>query len=118
MLTAGLIRFLWRYIALLGIQPDASTCCCCGKKIEDGAFFNVAENGFCCKTCAQNKSPLEISQNGIEYLSGISSLSPKDARKIHFYKESVSSVKQLVFFLIENACGTELVSLKTGAGIL
>ena len=116
--TAGLIRFLWRYLAILGMQPDASTCCYCGKKIEGGAFFNIAENGFCCKNCTQNKSPLEITQNGIEYLSAISNLSPKDARKIPFYKESVSSVKQLVFYLIENACGTELVSLKTGAGIL
>lgn len=116
--TAGLIRFLWRYLALLGVQPDASVCCCCGKKIENGASFNVAENGFYCKNCTQNKNPLEIPQNGIEYLSGISSLSPKEARKIPFYRESVSSVKQLIFYLIENACGSELVSLKTGAGIL
>ena len=115
---AGLIRFLWRYLALLGIQPDAANCCCCGRKIENGAVFNVAENGFFCRNCAQNKSPLEIPQNGIEYVSGISSLSPKDARKVPFFKESVSSVKQLIYFLIENACETELVSLKTGRGIL
>lgn len=116
--TAGLIRFLWRYLALLGIQPESSVCCCCGKKIQDGAFFNFAENGFLCRNCAQSKNPLEIPQNGIEYLSAVSVLSPKEARKIPLSRESVSAVKQLVFYLMENACGSELVSLKTGAGIL
>lgn len=115
---AGLIRFLWRYLALMGIQPEAENCCRCGKKITDGAVFNAAENGFCCRSCAQKPSGFEIPQNGIEYLNAISELSPKEARNAVLFKESVSSVKQILYYLTENACGTELTSLKTSAGIL
>lgn len=117
-ITAGLIRFLWRYLELMGVQPDAENCCHCGEKFRTGASWNPSENGFCCNYCNQKKTPASVPQNGMEYLSSITKLPPKDARNVLLLKESVSQVKETVFFLIENACGTPLSTLKTGIGIL
>lgn len=116
--TAGLIRFLWRYLTLLGIAPEPSLCCFCGEKISNGAFYNPTENGFSCPYCAQHKNPLFINQNGIDYLHALSSLTPNEARQIPLKTESIPELKQLLYFLIENACGSQLETLKSGRGIL
>ena len=68
--TAGLIRFLWRYIDLMGIKPDSSRCSHCGqifftsKNLTDtvsytseGAVFNPQENSFICQSCTNEKVP-------------------------------------------------------------
>lgn len=114
----GLIRFLWRYLALLGVQPETKRCAKCGEAFTNGAVYSVKENVFCCHYCAQNQNAFEITQNAIEYLNAISELSPKDARNAILLKESVPALKQLLYYLTENACGSELTCLKTGAGIL
>lgn len=111
---AGLIRFLWRYLEIMGIQPEVKKCCHCGEIFSNGAAWNPQEQGFCCPYCDQKKSPFRINQNGIQYLNAISSLNALEARNAVLLKDSVSGVKQLLYYLIETACGCSLTSLKSG----
>lgn len=124
----GLIRYLWRYLYLLGVQPDASSCGICGKDFFSSQFaydkfsyYNVSDNFFVCNDCTlQNpKSDFgKLSYGSLYYLYGITNLSPKDARNIKIDKSGYEQLKQLVFFLIENNAGCKLNSIETSMGIL
>ena len=87
---------------------------------ERGAEFLINENQFICSEC-RNKSEKPIfylDGNAMHYLASIAALSPNEARKNAIGEKSLSLIKELVFYLIEEAVGTKLKSLETGAGIL
>ena len=95
----GLIRFLWRYLALMGVQPEAD---------EDGAFAPEAVSYY-------NGS---ISSQAVGYLTAISQLAPSKVRQLSVSKNTYCELKDFVFFLISINIGTELNTIKTGIGIL
>lgn len=115
--VSGFMRFLWRYLDLLGVQPDCSCCVHCGNSL-DGGFYVPGDNGFSCTKCSKSGAAIRIDKNGLIFLSGVASLAPEEAAKLELPEESVGLVKNLVFYLIESACGSSLLALKTGAGIL
>ena len=95
----GLIRFLWRYLALMGVQPEADT---------DGAFTPEAVSYY-------NGS---LSSQAVGYLSSISKLEPSKVRQLSVSKDTYCELKDFVFYLISSNIGTELNTIKTGIGIL
>ena len=125
----GLIRFLWRYLALLGVRPDSAVCCSCGISLHSTKFtsdslsqrytFSPFENGFCCPDCSSmEKGSFYLSKPAITYLEAISSLSPRDVRNITVSGKTLLEMKNLVYNLIEQNCGSKLNSLESGIGIL
>ena len=129
--SAGLLRFFWRYLELAGIRPDATKCASCEQsfltskndihKVSyslEGAFYNPIENCFFCSDCSKEKMPFFLNSQAITYLANLSVLNPKEARELPLSKESAGQIKELLFYLIESACGTQLKSIETGMGIL
>lgn len=122
----GLIRFLWRFIELLGVQPDASFCGCCGKSFFDKKFapemetyYNRNENIFICENCAANNENLfSLSLQASNYLAATSVLTPAEVRQIRISKEVYNQIKNVVFYLIESNIDSKLNSIETGMGIL
>ncbi|MBQ0051528.1 MAG: DNA repair protein RecO C-terminal domain-containing protein [Treponema sp.] len=133
----GLVRFLWRYLDLLGVKPDTKFCCQCGESLHAGKFtnhalsyrypFQTSENGFVCPDCGaaqvhseSNSNPFSagIGKAALTYLEATSSLSPKEVRAITIDLTCLQEMKTLVYFLIEQACGSKLKTLETGIGIL
>lgn len=130
----GLLRFLWRYLELLGIQPEIENCNFCSKDffklpftINSVFYYNISNNFFICEQCfTQNNSTsnstfsnsFRLSYNALFYLYGISNFLPKDSRNLHITKIEYEQIKQLIFFLIENNISTKLNSLETSCGIL
>lgn len=125
----GLIRFLWRYLSLLGIQPDATFCGKCGKSFFDiknhkmlyneTSYFDSIENCFICTECSyKDNRLLPVKTDGVEYLAAISLLTPAEVRKLQIDKNVYGQIKDIVYYLIENGIGTKLNSLETGIGIL
>lgn len=122
----GLIRFLWRYLELLGVQSDATCCGECNKSFIDSEFaltgqtyYNEVENFFVCSECASgihynfNLDPLAL-----RYLAGISLLKPSEVRQLKITKESFDQLRSLLFYLIEKNVDSKINSLETGLGIL
>ena len=95
----GLIRFLWRYLALMGVQPEAD---------EDGVFAPEAVSYY-------NGS---ISSKAVGYLTAISHLEPSKVRQLSVSLDTYHELKDFVFFLISSNLGAELNTIKTGIGIL
>ena len=123
----GLVRFLWRYMELLGIQSDASSCASCARSFDAGnltgdtVVYNAVENGFFCPSCAareESANRFTLSLGAVRYLDAVSRLSPYKARAFEVSDEALGELKRLVFFLSEQAAGTKLQSLATGMGIL
>jgi DNA repair protein RecO (recombination protein O) len=139
----GLIRFLWRYLGLLGVRPDAGNCVLCGTSFFTGiseknrvlyknvvSAFSITENGFLCSDCRSNdllsgdagpdsgSDILPVGVDAVGYLWAISNFEPKTVRGISVSASSYNEIKQLVFTLIENAVGTKLISIQSGMGIL
>ncbi|MCR4735651.1 MAG: DNA repair protein RecO [Treponema sp.] len=129
----GLIRFLWRYLELLGVQPDASHCGSCGSSFlnqefatKEETYYNNIENNFICRECSENVSSdskqnlrmFKINAEAVRYLAAISTLSPAEVRRMKISEESYAQMKNIVFFLIENTIESKLNSIETGMGIL
>lgn len=123
----GLLRFLWRYLELMGVQPDAVHCGECGKSFLDSAFtpdsisyYNSIENSFICKSEEADSEPycFPLKSDAVKYLAAISVLTPLEVRKIKIDKQSYEQIKQIVFFLLENNLESKLNSIETGIGIL
>lgn len=130
----GLIRFLWRYLQLLGIQPEINFCSICNKSFFNSQFtidslfyYNISDNSFVCSECLNQLKDysnsgtsytFELTYGALFYLYGISNFAPKDVRNLHITKVEYEQLKQLVLFLIENNAGTKLNSIETAVGIL
>ena len=125
----GLMRFLWRFVELLGIQPQTLECSFCGCSFFDNSagmntltFYNCRENAFICADCyasTQNKNDfLPLNTNALIYLNAVTSLSPSQVRKMQIDKEEYEQIKQILFFLLQNSIEQKLNSIETGIGIL
>lgn len=125
----GLIRFIWRYLGILGIRPQAHSCCQCGFSFISGRFsenavhykaaYDETENGFICDSCADfTRRNFVLGKTALTYLEAIAELEPKAVRAIVIDENTLTEMKQLCFYLCEAACGHHLSSLQSGMGIL
>ena len=141
---AGLPRFLWRYVRLLGIEPDTSSCSQCGIRFGRGffggknggtglsyrsgnkVFLDLRSGGFVCDDCAKSQVPqgdfpedsVQASEGACEYLGLISTLSPKESRNTEAGDGVLGEAKAICVSIIEGAIGRRLATLEAAAGIL
>ena len=131
----GLLRFLWRYIELLGVQPDCTKCNFCQKDfftlkktpsdvLLKGVVFDPEENAFFCRECSYsiNLSSknrfIFLESESVLYLNGINTMSPSLSREQKISQRGMNQLKELLFFLIEQALSCKLLTLQSGLGIL
>lgn len=122
----GLVRFLWRYLELLGVQPDATCCSHCEASFLTSEFaltsqchYNERDNDFICEDCSSGSSentPLQFMS--VRYLAGISLLKPAEARLLQISKSSFEELRNFVFWLLQKTIEVKLNTLETGLGIL
>lgn len=125
----GLLRFIWRYLGLLGIQPDSKECVSCGNFLLNtklNSAYIESRQGFVCEDCLPFYSAKEkdesakfiIDVNGLTYLAAINELSPGKVRSLLLPATSAFKLKQLLYHLIEKGAETKLDSIESGMGIL
>ena len=127
----GLLRFLWRYLGLLGIQPDIRECRQCSESlIRDSvavntlAFYTPSLNGFVCGRCAEfdmSKDPMNtetMDTQSLTYLNAINTLRPYQVRNLSLSQNSASTMKHFIFQLVQNNAMVHLKTLESGLEIL
>ncbi|AEE16521.1 DNA repair protein RecO [Treponema brennaborense] len=136
----GLLRFLWRYLGLLGVKPDADCCVRCGSPLtgtqpdEEGRqaaaesvhnpsgcaiVYSAAENGFICRECTgTSDTGFHIPEDGVRYLQTVDGGEPKAARHCPLTRSAFEQLRLLLFYLVSSAAGGKLKTLESGAGIL
>ena len=110
----GLIRFLWRYLELMGIQPDATVAGAFAP--NSNSYYNRIDN--CFEEDSDGQYNIPVSREALNYLASITLLQPSQVRILKISKEIYEELKQFVFFLLESNLETELNTIKTGTGIL
>lgn len=117
-LETSLVRFIWRYLALLGVQCDAATCAVCGRNIAGDAVYAASEDGFLCEDCARDKSGVAVTAEAMKYLQAVSNSPPIVSRSMPLGAEVSGQLKMLMFMMLQAAVGRPLKSIKSGVGIL
>ncbi len=121
----GFLRFLWRYLNLLGVIPELTVCSECASTFlnTDFVYFLHSEQNFVCRKCFSYKAPNEkfyfkIQENTLKYLNNILTLKPSLVRNIPITAENLTEMKQFIFYLVENVCPEKLKTLQMAKGIL
>lgn len=105
---AGFLRFLWRYLRVLGLQPEV--------KKED-RFFDKSEHVFLRSLSegslgidgpARRSALIAMSEESATYLYSLNTQKASDARKVRLSPNATRELRSLLFFLIEDACGRKL----------
>lgn len=130
----GTLRFLWRYIGLMGLQSDCSRCMHCGSNMI--SCYSALENIFSCADCVHTSHSADFSQGGrsgahsgagvlfylgeesVDYLRSVNTLSPKEVRAKQLHAQSIQELHELLYFLIRNSAESKLKTLDAGRGIL
>ena len=89
----GTLRFLWRYLGELGLQPDVTECFSCGTEFDrneesESVMYSAGENGFLCE--AGNVKEL------VEILKRINELSGKEKKRIS--QNAIDTARELSDF--------------------
>ena len=125
----GMLRFLWRYIGLLGVQMNVNECPVCNCSIlaenqKNNRFvYSPYYNGFICPDCSSFStddfiySNFSLDQGALTYLNAINELSPRQVRQLHITATSAYDLKRFLYYIIEKEVGS-LKSIESGNGIL
>lgn len=121
----GMIRFLWRYLELLGVRPDSGFCVRCGNSFSTSNFagnvvsYSPGENGFVCPDClAQERHGPRININSLLYLNAAEKDNMAHARALKLSALEYEETKALLFQMTEDALGQRLKTISSGSGIL
>ena len=132
----GLLRFIWRFLSLQGVQPDINACCVCDSEfissdtignekknvLSYASYYDESKQGFLCNDCSSGITAASyrfpLSAEACSYLKSVNELSPKEVRKILLHAESVHQMHDLLMYLSEKCAGSKLQTLESGKGIL
>ena len=144
----GLLRFLWRYLDLLGVRPQSQCCARCQKDFAASVggpaalsssnysesalelslggkrltLYSPAENSFVCQDCfSPQEKGIRLSESALFYLTisgGTDSADLAAARKARLSQNDFGQLKAFLYELVESALGIKLKTLESGKGIL
>lgn len=134
----GLLRFLWRYMDLLGVRPQTQSCSRCQKGFSSSNYsesalelnpggkrltlYSPAENSFVCQDCfSPQEKGIRLSESALFYLTisgGTDSADLAAARKARLSQNDFGQLKAFLYELVESALGIKLKTLESGKGIL
>ncbi len=112
----ALLRFLWRYLNLMGLDAQTSVCSLCQKPLTTLGIYSKSESSFICSDCFQTafneNSPFALSGEALRFLEAVKYKSSKESRAIKLSDNAKGELQNALFTLIENAAGSKLNSLK------
>lgn len=125
---SGLLRFLWRYLGILGVQADCHQCVHCGEPLAEPAaatmqvHYSLLEGGFLCPSCRHQDGmqPTEgflLGTEAIRYLQATQD-DMALARRTSLSAEAYYQLRHLLFYLAGAATSGQLKTLESGLGIL
>lgn len=116
----AILRFIWRYLDLMGLQPECKCCVHCEEGLDKSAFYSSLDDGFICEDCSlQNETTsanpnigqFHLSSSAIAFLQSVTYLSAKEARNVPLRYSDSSELHEFLFFLIDTATEHKLKTL-------
>ena len=126
----ALFRFLWRFLDLLGLQPQIERCASCGARLFSGGellesaagepvLFSAGEHGFVCRDCSSSFTGHHaprgfdsvLTRDALVYLQAVTLLDARESRRISLDAAARDCLKQFLFSQITHAAGERLKTL-------
>jgi DNA repair protein RecO (recombination protein O) len=110
------IRFLWRYLAILGVQPDLGECGSCGRLLGEGdpRFVRPRAGDIVCDSCA---TEYDLALPAPEALSRIAAAEVDELNGIRLSGEAARRLSGVLYTLLEATLGVALESRRSGRSI-
>ncbi|MGA2548428.1 MAG: DNA repair protein RecO [Rectinemataceae bacterium] len=111
----ALLLFLWRFVELLGIGPDPTSCSLCGAELRPslGGAYSFALEGFLCPSCAARAERiLPLGTGALRWLARCLALSYAEALKLVILPETLETLKVLIFGIARSTAESPLASLE------
>ncbi len=116
---AALLRFLWRFLFLLGFQPDPCHCERCGEdvcSVSSGAkiYYSLSDSAFYCCDCSMQYSEnpgFLLGKESVSYLKAITTEKPGFVRAIKISNEAIMELQDFLLHLIEGFVEGKLLSI-------
>ncbi|PKL06150.1 MAG: DNA repair protein RecO [Spirochaetae bacterium HGW-Spirochaetae-9] len=120
-----LLAYLWKSLAVMGLQPDLERCAHCGKalapagsglpSLRGGALYLPARDGFVCASCGEDGLSLGagLEAGGILRLRDFSAMNLEACAKIQVQDAELSSLKALIYYMAQKAAEGSLLTLST-----
>ncbi len=113
------IQFIWRFLGYTGFTLDLNTCGLCRKKLDPALPFYFLKSGavFVCDSCGKS-SRLELAPGVRAYFKHTEGMPLALAVKIAMQTDAMHVLKVVLYACVEGLLNTELITLKTGEGIV
>ncbi len=110
-----LLAYLWKSLAIMGLQPDLERCAHCGKPLSQRTQYSAKRDGFVCPSCADEGLSLGtgLGAGGLSRLKEFSSRSLTDCAAIQAQDAELSSLKALIYYMAQKAAEGSLLTLST-----
>ena len=112
-------QYLMRFLEILGRMPDLEHCGLCATELDTrgGAYLSVEEQLLICGGCAR-PGAMHLPAGALRYLQTTLKVPLQAAVRVGLEEESLRSLKEAVYFLVQAALETNLNALRSGVGIL
>jgi len=113
-----LLAFLWKILEVMGLQPDLDRCVYCGREMDaeladgtsdSGIFYSATHEGFVCGSCGGDSVALK--KDEILCLEIFSRQTLAECAGLGMKKETLASVKGIIYFLTQKAAEGSLLTL-------
>ena len=112
------VQFLWRYLAVSGLQPDLDECAVCGAALGGMRAWDSSHGGFLCEACVQTADRTSLNAGAAAYLRHGGSLPLPESLDIRLEAAAMSNAKRVLYRIVQDVAETPLNSLRIGGGIL
>lgn len=119
------VQFIWRFLGLSGSRPDLDICACSGEYLvpEEPAFYSRTENGFCAESHASTEfeddgQMIRWSSGALAYLRHTTAVSLLEALRATPPREALTTIKRVLYIIIQDLVEAPLNTIRTGSGII
>lgn len=115
----ALLRFIWRFLSLLGFQPDPCHCDRCGEDMciissSVKIFYSLFDSAFYCTECSTQNSEnpgFLLGKESVSYLKAITTEKPGFVRAIKIHRDTIVELQDFLHFILQNFVEGKLLSL-------
>lgn len=108
------IQFMWRYLGIIGFQPEIRQCNECGRVLEREEKLYYQNGDFVGQECRAAMDAPFLSAAARNYLLHSASLPMQRTVSVDLPERERQQLKKLLFLLIEDMVGFPLNTLKQG----
>jgi DNA repair protein RecO (recombination protein O) len=116
------IRFLWRYLAILGVQPDLDECGTCGRVLGEGElrFVRPRAGDIVCESCSGEYDLTLPAPEALARLAAAEVGAPgdRDLGSVSLTPEDSRQLSGVLYTLLEATLGASLETRRSGRSIL